>query len=132
MTNNSVIQLSQQSAGSTLQTARKVEVKPDAVTQLQQQVVLAETSVAAQTEQPEKEQHQSFIEDNVSKINDYVQNFQRNLKFEVSEDGSHTVIYVINAETDEVIRQIPPEELEAISTYIQSLSTEGLLFNAKI
>jgi len=47
----------------------------------------------------------------VKDITEKVQNFQRSLQFHVDEDSGRTIITVIDKETDEVIRQIPPEEV---------------------
>ncbi|MDB6061226.1 MAG: hypothetical protein JWM78_1329 [Verrucomicrobiaceae bacterium] len=46
----------------------------------------------------------------VTKLNDYVQNVQRNLSFSVDKDSGQTVIKVLDVQTNEVIRQIPPAE----------------------
>jgi len=47
----------------------------------------------------------------VKEMKDYVQNIQRDLEFTVDEESGRTIITVIDSETDEVIRQIPPEDL---------------------
>ena len=50
----------------------------------------------------------------VTRLNDYVQNVQRNLEFSVDEVTGCTVITVLDAQTDEVIRQIPAKEMLAV------------------
>ena len=50
------------------------------------------------------------LKEAVTKLNDYVQNVQRNLSFSVDKDSGQTVIKVYDAQTKEVIRQLPPEE----------------------
>lgn len=61
----------------------------------------------------------------VTKLNDHVQNLQRKLSFSVSAETGRTIIKVYDAETDELIRQIPPEETiklaESISATTSSL-----------
>jgi flagellar protein FlaG len=52
----------------------------------------------------------SQLQKAVSKLNDYVQNLQRKLSFSVSAETGRTIIKVYDAETDELIRQIPPDE----------------------
>jgi len=52
----------------------------------------------------------SNLKEAVSKLNDYVQNVQRNLSFRVDKDSGQTVVKVYDAQTNEVIRQIPSEE----------------------
>jgi flagellar protein FlaG len=51
------------------------------------------------------------FESAVKDISDKVQNFQRSLQFHVDEESGRTIITVIDKETEEVIRQIPPEEV---------------------
>lgn len=56
----------------------------------------------------------------VSKLNDYVQNVQRNLSFSVDKDSGQTVIKVYDAQTKEVIRQIPPDETLKLAASIDA------------
>lgn len=57
-------------------------------------------------EPPDREQLQQAV----TEINDYVQNLRRTLSFSIEEETGRTVIRVYDSETDELIRQIPPEE----------------------
>lgn len=50
------------------------------------------------------------LKEAVSKLNDYTQSISRRLSFSIEESTGRTVIKVYDAETDELIRQIPPEE----------------------
>ncbi|MEX1665397.1 flagellar protein FlaG [Zhongshania arctica] len=47
----------------------------------------------------------------VAKLNEILKDRERDLEFSVDEDTGRTVLKVIHAESGEVIRQIPPEEL---------------------
>lgn len=47
----------------------------------------------------------------VSKLNDYVQNVQRTLSFSVDKDTGMTVVKVIDTQTNELVRQIPAENV---------------------
>lgn len=49
------------------------------------------------------------VDEAVSQLNDFVQNVQRDLQFEVDRDLGETIVRVIDRETQEVIRQIPDE-----------------------
>lgn len=51
------------------------------------------------------------LENVVSDLNKLVRELHRELRFSVDEDSGDTVIKVIDRETDEVVRQIPSEEL---------------------
>ena len=50
------------------------------------------------------------VESAVTQISDFVQNFQRDLQFSVDKDSGRIVVKVLDSETKEVIRTIPPEE----------------------
>ena len=65
----------------------------------------------------------------VSRLNDALQLAKRALQFHIDSDSGRTVITVIDQETDEVIRQIPPEEMLAIVNYLDQDS--GLIVRGK-
>ena len=54
---------------------------------------------------------------------------RRNLQFSVDGDSGRMVIKVVDSQTEEVIRQIPKEEVLEIARSLEK--TEGLLFRAK-
>jgi len=60
--------------------------------------------VAEKTELQEQQ-----VDEAVSKLNDYIQNQQRNLRFSVDDDSGETVVTVMDGRSEEVIRQIPDE-----------------------
>jgi len=73
----------------------------------------------------------------VEQLNSYVQSINRNLEFNIDTESGQTVVKVVDAETDELIRQIPDEEaLEIAKQLDNSFSsdpkeTELLLIRAK-
>ena len=75
----------------------------------------------------EKPADSEQVESAVSKISDYVQNFQRDLQFSVDKASGRTVIKVVDSETDQVIRQIPSEETLRIAEQLDS--PESLIFS---
>lgn len=50
------------------------------------------------------------LKEAVTKLNNYVQNVQRNLSFSVDKDSGQTVVKVYDVQTNELIRQIPSDE----------------------
>ena len=68
-----------------------------------------------QAEKPEKPADVEQVETAVSQISDFVQNFQRDLVFSVDRDSDRLVVKVVDSETQEVIRQIPSEEMLRIA-----------------
>jgi flagellar protein FlaG len=70
----------------------------------------------------------------MSQLSSYVQNVQRNLNFSIDESSGQTVIKVIDSESEEVIRQIPSEEMLALARRLNELNGEqvsGLLVQSK-
>ena len=84
-----------------------------------------------QAEEPEKaekaeEEQQEPLKDVVSHLNDLVRELHRELEFSVDQDSGDTVIKVIDRETDEVVRQIPSEELVHLRKRLQEAA--GVIF----
>lgn len=72
----------------------------------------------------EKNDSKSFIEQTVNSLNEHNFNVKRSLRFEVDDQTGVTVITVKDTRTQEVIRQIPSEELLKLAQHIQSLTEE--------
>jgi flagellar protein FlaG len=65
----------------------------------------------------------------IQRLSDYVQSAKRDLLFSVDKDTGRTVIQVLDSETKDVIRQIPPDEILALARRLQDTDQEpgGLL-----
>lgn len=100
----------------------------------QRQTISVEVT-EVETQEVEIELTQESLENVVSQLKAYVQNSQRDLNFSVDEATGRVVVKVINSTTDEVIRQIPSEEMLAISRHLlESLETDepkGFLIELK-
>jgi len=100
----------------------------------QRQTVAVEVT-AVETQEVEMELSQEALEKVVSQLNAYIQNTQRDVDFSVDDATGRVVVRVIDSESEEVIRQIPSEEMLAISRHlIESLETEqpkGFLIELK-
>lgn len=80
------------------------------------QVVATERLAAVRSATAEHlEVSQEAVEQVVSDLKDYVQNSQRNLDFQVDDVTGRVVVKVIDSNSDTVIRQIPSEEILALS-----------------
>jgi len=66
----------------------------------------------------------------VTAINSAFQNVQRDLLFSVDDGSGKSIIRVIDQETNEVIRQIPADELLKIARRLEEV--QGVLFNQKV
>ena len=67
----------------------------------------------------------------VSRINDYIQTLRRDLHFSVDEDSGRSIIKVVDSETGETVRQIPAEDLLAISRVLANTldRVDGIILN---
>ncbi|WP_349431727.1 flagellar protein FlaG [Methylomarinum sp. Ch1-1] len=76
------------------------------------------------------------VEQAVSDVNQFFQTERRSLAFSVNETTQDVVIEVKDAETDQIIRQIPPEFVIKLAEQLHELSNEtnrfdGLLLKDK-
>ncbi|WP_413701350.1 flagellar protein FlaG [Psychromonas sp. KJ10-10] len=76
------------------------------------------------------EQSSSTVKETVEEMNAFFQNMQRNLSFSVDEESGEKVISVRDSETEEVIRQIPSEELVVLRKKMDDVV--GILFDTKV
>ena len=78
----------------------------------------------------EKEISSEDLKQAVTELNQHIQNIERDLFFSVDDSSGRTIVKVVNSETEEVIRQIPSEEVLRISRSIheQMGDISGLIF----
>ena len=76
-----------------------------------------------------KSESEEQIKQAVQKIQETVDNLAHNLRFSIDENTGRTIIKVLDAHTDEVIRQIPTKEAIEIARTLDKV--QGLLFNDK-
>lgn len=88
-----------------------------------------------ETQEVDMELSQEALEKVVSQLNAYIQNTQRDMDFSVDDSTGRVVVKVIDSQSEEVIRQIPSEEMLAISRHLlESLESEqpkGFLIELK-
>ena len=58
----------------------------------------------------------------VNQLNEYMEEAHRGLRFSVDDDSGRTVVRVIDTETDEVVRQIPSEEMLVLIRHFNETS----------
>ena len=101
-----------------------------AVSQVENPQITSEVSKAEKL-QARNEATRDQLDDAVSQLNDFVQNVQRDLQFEVDNDLGQTIVKVVDQSTKEVIRQIPDELALRLAENLQQ--DEPLtLFNIKV
>jgi flagellar protein FlaG len=95
----------------------------------------ASSPVAAATAQPSRQAEApepADVEAAVARIAAFVSDFARELQFRVDDASGRTVITVRNSTTDEVVRQIPSEEVLALAARIaQTTDANGILMQAQ-
>ncbi len=73
------------------------------------------------------------VRETVQNLNDFIQRQDRALQFEIDDITGDTVIKVMDSTTDEVIRQIPSEELLALARRMMQMHEDkGNLFQDKV
>ncbi len=73
------------------------------------------------------------LQETVREMNAKVQNLRRNLQFSIDDASGRSVVRVIDAETDEVIRQIPSEEILNLAHRLTELNEEqGVIFRGTV
>jgi flagellar protein FlaG len=103
-----------------------------------------ETRQAIATEQaqtPTRSTSEESIAQALSDVSDAVQSISRRLEFRIDDNSGRTVITVRDSETQEVIRQIPSEQLLDVAARIEeikqdrntdsSVEAQGILFTSK-
>ncbi|MEC9040556.1 MAG: flagellar protein FlaG [Pseudomonadota bacterium] len=92
---------------------------------------VANEASKAERLQERNEAQREDLDQAVSQLNDFVQNVQRDLQFEVDNDMGQTIVKVVDQQTQEVIRQIPDEVALRLAEKLQQ--DEPLtLFNIKV
>lgn len=81
-------------------------------------------------ETKDNEETSSTVKETVDEMNAFLQSMQRNLSFTIDEDSGEKVISVKDSETEEVIRQIPSEELVVLRKKMDDVV--GILFDTKV
>ena len=98
--------------------------------QVQSAQVVSEASIAEKLKERSEAQREELGQA-VSKLNDFVQNVQRDLQFEVDNESGQTIVRVVDQSTQEVIRQMPDEVALRLAEKLQQ--DEPLtLFNIKV
>ncbi|MBI5429632.1 MAG: flagellar protein FlaG [Nitrosomonadales bacterium] len=81
---------------------------------------------------PEAAKHPSSaqLQSAVQTVNKALQQSVRNLEFSIDSDSKRTIVKLVDSETGDVIRQIPSEEMLAISRSIDQFQ-QGMLLKQK-
>lgn len=89
----------------------------------------ARAAPEAPPQQQVNEPQRADIEAAVAAAREQVRSTNSNLQFSIDEESGKTVVRVLNAATNEVIRQFPSEEMLAVARNLGRL--EGVLLDKK-
>ncbi len=84
----------------------------------------------AVVEDAKKAEGKASLDEVVSGLNDMVQNLHRHLQFSVEEKTGETIIKVVDSETNQVVRQIPSEEIVRLRQRMKEAA--GVLFQGAV
>lgn len=84
----------------------------------------AATTSSSVTQARQAQQQKQGLDQAVAKVNELFQAEQRKLSFSVNDKTHDVVIEVRDAETDEVIRQIPPEFVVKLAEQMHEMSAD--------
>jgi flagellar protein FlaG len=76
-------------------------------------------SPPAQGNSPARE---GSLEQAVTALTSHIQTLQRDLQFSIDDGSGETIVKVIDSSTEEVIRQIPSEEVLALAEHLDEAS----------
>jgi flagellar protein FlaG len=102
----------------------------DAVTKVRDVSSSQQGATAARESTGQAKDQARSIDDVVSGLNEMVQNLHRHLQFSVDEDSGDTVIKVIDSDTQQVVRQIPSEEIVRLHQRLKDAA--GALFRGAV
>jgi len=73
------------------------------------------------------------LDSSVRDLNNYVQSVRRNLQFSIDSGSGRTVVKVVDADTDKVIRQIPSDEVLVMAKRLEEQAGgPGLMFGESV
>ena len=78
----------------------------------------------------DEKKQKDLIEESIKKFNEKMDMMKSQLRIETDKDTGIRVVKIVDSETKEVIRQIPPEYVLKIAKYIDELT--GVLFEKKV
>jgi flagellar protein FlaG len=77
---------------------------------------------------PEPRENVEEIQRKADKANTYFKNSDTHLAFKVSEQTGRVIVHVVDSDTDEIVREIPPDTLNRFTARVSHI--KGLLLEA--
>lgn len=108
---------------------RPASADADSVDLALQRAAVARAAEARAENEARQAPDERQLQDSVNMVNEAVKVFNSSVRFSIDEETKQRVVRVVDLETDEVIRQIPSEEVLAIAKAFDKL--QGLLIKDK-
>jgi flagellar protein FlaG len=105
----------------------KVPVDPAVQGESSTKIEARVVPVAVSAAEKNKAKNQKDLDQAVIKLNDFVQNLQRDLQFSVDEKSGEMVVKVIDTTSQKVIRQIPSEDALKLARSLMEQKDNGKL-----
>ena len=105
-----------------LQNSQKTESRDNAELEKRQEIASKKSPADIVNTSDAKEVPREELDETISQLNDSLQNVQRNLEFSIDNDAGKIVINVKDKETDEIVRQIPSEEVLELARNLHEAS----------
>jgi len=80
--------------------------------------------------QPDKERKSQAAKSTAADLQRLSHAFNKKLQFEVDQSSNQVIVKVIDKETDKVIKELPPEELQRLHSNLKEII--GLLFDEMV
>jgi flagellar protein FlaG len=109
-----------------LATVRLAEQATD-IDPLEKQPVTEKETSSSEKESTDTEQD---ITDTIDEMNRFLESMKRNISFSIDEESGQSIILVKDSENDQIIRQLPSEELIVLRKKMDDVA--GILFDTKV
>ena len=89
--------------------------------------VVLERQTPAASPAPVQETDQETVRQSVERLNSLIQSVRRELRFTVDDASGRVIVQIIDADTEQLVRQIPGEEVLALAAHLEKELTGGLM-----
>lgn len=111
-----------------LQNSSSIPIKEDMATLTQPSLVQKPVEINEMTDEQGKPTEQA-IQTAVNKLNEFMEYSQRNSKFIFHQDLERYYVEVVDAQSQEVIKEVPPKEL--LDAYYEMQKLAGKIFDTQ-
>ena len=97
---------------------------------LSDKIISTEQNKAEEIQEKYSEAEKSILKNKTDKLNQVMDLFNYSIQFSIDDESNRTVIKVVNSETDEVIRQIPPKGILQLMRRLDQMV--GVIIDEKV